>query len=59
MTITREGTIALLSDKFWRGYASYVVTHCPYSKANQRFTLDETAEELLALAVNFDHHGTF
>jgi len=47
-----------LSDKLWSAYATYATTRC-YSKANQQYTLDPMAEELLAQAVNYETHGTF
>ena len=51
-----------LSDKLWSGYAAYVLAHCPKVPREvdgSGYYLDDMAEELLALAMNWDVHQTF
>lgn len=48
-----------LAEKFWSGYSTYVVRWCPKSPDGTCRVLDDTARELLDLAITYETHGTF
>lgn len=54
-----DGTSQTLEDMLWRGFAEYVTRWCHYSIANQRWYLDDMANELFAIACNYETHRTF